>query len=225
MASRWLRYFAGLVGLCALGFVLLGGLLKLSDLSMFRDALASWRTVPAGWVPRVGTFVPTTDVFLAGAGLLGVGGRWSIFAVLALLAVFTAFYLREWALGDSSPVCGCLGAISSLDAGGAWVVARNAVLMGAIGAGVWGLGLRGGEARTRIGEPCRGARAPRGFTLVETLLVVELVGLLVAFTLPTPGCVREHSRVAATLHYGHINAMLAPLRHALHGVRGRDVIR
>ncbi len=199
MASRWLRSFAGLVALCALGFVLLGGLLKLSDLSMFRDALASWRTVPAGWVPWVGTFVPTAEVFLAGAGLLGVGRRWSIVAVLALLAAFTAFYLREWALADRSPVCGCLGAISSLDASGAWIVARNAVLMGAIGAGLWGLGLRGGEARTWVGEPCRGARAPRGFTLVETLLVVVLVGLLVALTLPTLGRVRERSRVAATL--------------------------
>ncbi|MBM4107508.1 MAG: type II secretion system protein [Phycisphaerae bacterium] len=193
------RTLAGFAGQCALGFVLLAGLLKSVDLSAFRDVLASWRTLPESWAPWVGTFVPTSEVLLGGAGVLGLRRRWSAAAAMSLLALFTAAYVHEWALGDRSPACGCLGAVSTPEESGIWVVARNVLLMGALAAGLWSSLPRGRDAPARAGEEWRSAPAPRGFTLVETLIVMVLVAMLVALAMPTLGRVRERARVGASL--------------------------
>lgn len=182
--------------------ILSAGLFKLFDLPAFREALASWRTMPDGWVPWISTLVPTAEVFLAGAGLAGVHRRGAGAATLVLLALLTVVYIHEWTHRGESPACGCWGAWADPASPGQWVVARNMVLAGAIGAGLWAwrspvvvppVGPRG---RRAVSKPVPTAS---GFTLVETLLVVLLVGLLVTLSMPALGRVRETARVTATL--------------------------
>jgi len=162
--------------------LLLAGVLKLFDLPAFASSLSSWSYLPDGVRVVLVILVPIAEVAAPGLFFAGVRQNWACRLGLTLLVGFTLVYVGHLALGEA-PECRCFGKLSAYaqSVDHAWiVVARNIVLMLMILPGAL---------------PAR-QRAPRhtptgGFTLIETLLVMAIVGLLLALLLPSLTGVRD----------------------------------
>lgn len=178
--------------------LLIAGLAKLGDLPAFADALKTWQLVPSWSKPVVLHLIPGTELVLGGAWLLGMHRRFCVAGAAVLFAGLSAVFAAEWHLG-AAPSCGCLGAagraLPVLESPEA-VMVRNVamLLMLAVGGVVhassrWQRRADGGPRPSRHG----------GFTLIEVLLVVVLVGLLIALAAPSMASIRERAKRTASL--------------------------
>lgn len=173
--------------------ILLGaGVLKLLDLTEFARSLSSWSYLPNGSLVIVALAVPIGEVAASGLWFSRAAPRLACRLGLGLLLAFTLVYAGHLALGHA-PECRCFGKLSAYanSRGAAWIViARNAVLMLLIAPG----------ALARKGAPVRRpAGAPAAFTLIETILVVAIVGLLLTLVLPSLSGARDAARRAGHL--------------------------
>jgi prepilin-type N-terminal cleavage/methylation domain-containing protein len=176
----------------------LAGILKLTSLDGFaRDTLA-WQVFPPWMLAFATVAVPIVEVSLAGAWFLFARNTRLIWAAALLVAVMTAAFVVE-ARGGSVPKCGCFGLVSlywahkrSIESG----IATNLILIGLLA--VSAVPFRRPAPRERARTPSRFDHAA-GFSLVEMLLVIVVIALLVALSLPALSSVRDSARRVSTV--------------------------
>jgi len=184
-----------------MGVLLSAGLLKFLDLDEFAGAVGTWTVLPAMLRPVIVVGMPSFEVIIGGMWFLGLAPRGAPMAAACLLVIVSAAYAVQLAYGEP-PDCGCFGALAQFK----WaqtvsesVLARNGVMLAALLGGV-ALGRKRGP--DSVSSPDKGARthrAPPGFTLIETLLVVALLATLVATLLPSLAHTRTSVRCARSL--------------------------
>jgi prepilin-type N-terminal cleavage/methylation domain-containing protein len=176
--------------------VLLAAAAKLLDLPRFYDALKTWDVIPSSLTGILTLTVPGIELTLAGAGVLGLARGAMARAVAVLLIIFTIALLAQLATGRA-PDCGCFGRLlrfeSAMDEA-RFSVARNIMLLGVLlGACIL---RRSGCSRGVLNrEPIidRQATSGRGFTLVELIIVIAIIGILVAQLTPTLALMRDRA--------------------------------
>ncbi len=175
--------------------VLIGamGLLKLLDLPEFSAAVHTWTMVPRALHPIVSVLVPIAEVTVASCWMVGIRRvRCEVFA-LGLLLVFSCVYAIQW-VASGPPTCGCFGVMArhfhEIEQARV-VLARNFILAGLLGASLWAP-----KSDRKQKVQLRGPHSPacRGFTLVESLLVVLLIGVLVGLFSPSLLRVRDSAK-------------------------------
>lgn len=203
---------AGAIGRAAIWIVgvalLLAGAAKLWDLPAFADSLLAWSLLPAWSRGIVSVAVPTSEVLIAGlwvvARLRSPAISW---LMLGMLLAFTAAYLAHVQMGVA-PQCACFGRIQLFEesrTGAREVIARNLLLCGLLLVGISTHLLaarRGGRpslAPTLEASGAEGAHSTRGFTLIESIIVVLMLAILLALVLPSLRTAREQSRRTVSL--------------------------
>jgi prepilin-type N-terminal cleavage/methylation domain-containing protein len=185
------------------------GIGKLTDLNAFREALGQWTTVPTVFAPFLTVTVPALEVLIAGSWFVsGRAHRWAL-AGAGLISAFTLAYLFELLIGPGKPSCGCMGRVpDSHWSEQPWVVlGRNSLLIA-----IFILAARRPAGRRNIAPIGLNTAMPRrAFTLIETLCVIVLVGLLALLIMPTLGIVRQFGRQAVSISNlrGHAAVMSA----------------
>ncbi|MBY0308238.1 MAG: hypothetical protein K2Q09_05810 [Phycisphaerales bacterium] len=166
------------------------GILKLVDLGEFHRSISGWSTLPAWASAGAALTVPVLEVLLPALWICGVQRRSAAVGAAVMLIVFTAALVIEGRYGVATG-CSCWGSIperlgfhNTIGAG----IIRNVVLLALL---VPGLAEHRG--------PHRRALKSAGFTLVETLVTLSMVGLLVGLSLWGLSAVRTHGRFAAAV--------------------------
>ena len=119
--------------------ILLSGVLKAFDVTVFAESLATWRFLPTATRPLLAVGVPAIELAVSLALLLGLWRRLAFMCVLLLVSAFTLAYVIHIILFSEAPKCGCFGPLD-LGSESLWearvLIARNVVLLGALGAAV-----------------------------------------------------------------------------------------
>ncbi|QOJ00554.1 MAG: DoxX family protein [Phycisphaeraceae bacterium] len=186
----------------AMVVVLVSGVFKLADLPGFEASMATWNRIPDHARAAALLVVPALELAFPLMWFAGVRRRTGCLGAIVLMLSVSGVYAYQ-AAGGAPVRCGCLVAWPVRDESSLFPwrhLAVNAVLTALLACGV---GLR------RAGMPGRPLRHPTtrpnrsqprtAFTMIETILVVALVGLLVALVAPSIGRAREHARHAASL--------------------------
>lgn len=171
-------------------------LAKAVDIPAFVDTLSTWQFLPAGFRSHVGLMTPMAEATVALLWFLGLARLAACVAAIGLLIVFTGLYVAHAAFGQT-PECRCLGALLAFDASvhAAWfVVGRNVALIAALlPCAIFTAG------STALPHSRSQREGPRGFTLIETVISVAIIGLLITLMLPTLASVRDSARQTQTL--------------------------
>lgn len=165
----------------------------------FIVSLSSWDIVPDGLLVVAGAAVIISELLLVALWCIGIPQRRLAFATALMLAFYSGVYAWRVALGDP-PECHCLGrllAFESAQRSSFAVLGRNALLILVLAARA---SMRD-RPRSRTAEgAARGqppdlriAGARHAFTLLETLLVIAVIAVLIAITLPTLAQLRNRS--------------------------------
>lgn len=177
------------------------------DLEDFRSSLRTWTLLAPGLHGYVVIIVPMLEAALAACFFLGVKRRFAILGSLVLLFGFTVLYSVQLSLGPP-PDCNCFGKLLAYEQGvadGRAAIVRNLVLMGllvpAVAISFWPVGKARSQSltrnlRQRLGDQTGAGvfGASRGFTLLETIIVIFVIALLIAILFPAIGYVRRASR-------------------------------
>lgn len=177
----------------AMLLLLLAAMSKLTDLGAFRSSLATWTLLPLAFRDATTMLVPCVELLIAGLWVMGV--RRALMAMLAggLVALFTGAYIVHW-LYLQPPTCNCFSQIVRFEdekAGAIFVVTRNAILLLAL---AWGSGWPRLPSAPSGQPPLTAVARGRAFTLVETLLVIGLVGVLLSLLLPVLSTFRMQAK-------------------------------
>jgi len=218
-----LKGFASWFAGAAVVMLGVGGIAKLFDLPAFVGTLSAWRFLPVWSHSIIAMLVPVCETALAGAWFLSGRRDVVVWMALALYVTFSGALTVHYVV-DKAETCGCLGKISlyyrSLDGFGSHM-ARNGLAIAAL-AGWVALNGRAGRRDRRAGvpnhpepagplagppagPPDRGtappaAAGPRGFTLVEMLIVILVAGVIMSLTLPALFKTRVHSKTTISLN-------------------------
>ncbi len=174
------------------------GIFKLWDIPRFMEVLRTWTLIPNWAMPLVGLLVPLLEASLLISWLLNIRRRWVAIACLSTLVLFAAF-VSVHLLQGFRPHCGCAGILAD------WLrwqedsystLQRDLIMTLLIGVGLW---LTRSSPRRPESPDFRRAGAGAGFTLLETLIVIAIVGLLVALLAPSLRSARLAARSSASL--------------------------
>jgi prepilin-type N-terminal cleavage/methylation domain-containing protein len=182
----------------AMAFLVVAAISKFSDIRAFQSSLHTWSAVPTVLHPAIAVIIPSLELILGMTWICGFHVKKVRWFATALVAGFTVGYALHWLLLQR-PECECVSLLASYFSmleEGKWVIPRNAIVMAFL--------LAGKDSRqiteSTIGSP-RQTRISRasGFTLVETLLVIALMGILISLALPSLGRLRDLSKRSMTL--------------------------
>lgn len=178
--------------------VLSAGIAKATDLSAFEDSLAAWTLIPPEIIPFASLSTMTAEVAIGLGWFLRLAPRLCCNAGLFMLLVFTCAYGAQ-AYFASPPTCGCFSRLEAYVTrnDSAWaVIARNMALWCTLLAGVLLMGFSTPSTHAQSMGQARALRqgwTARGFTLLELLLVISLIGVLVSLMLPSVGRLRQQA--------------------------------
>jgi type II secretory pathway pseudopilin PulG len=203
-AERTLRVAANAV------VVLIGlmGLMKLLDLPAFGAAVRHWRIIPRDIRPGVVVIVPILETALLVWLLLNLRRAYLLLSTLSLLIIFSGLYVVQWYLYDNTP-CGCFGALARRFAEietAQFALTRNVVMACVLALELWGMRRRRTVQKSRVAGTLNarevlmeGGDTGRAFTTVEILVVVAVLGVLMALTMPMLARVRNGARASVTV--------------------------
>jgi hypothetical protein len=115
-----------------MAFLSIAAMLKFADLPSFHHSLETWRLLPVSLRPLTAVLVPSVELIVSAAWLLGLERRHTPLAALVFLIIVTAVYAIHLALLPEAPTCRCLGALLAYQGAeheASANLARNAVLM------------------------------------------------------------------------------------------------
>ncbi|MBL8887748.1 MAG: prepilin-type N-terminal cleavage/methylation domain-containing protein [Phycisphaerales bacterium] len=161
---------------------------KLLDLADFQRSLDTWSFVPPRVRPAAALLIPALELTISLGWFLAARRHRFTLAATALLVVFTLAYLVHW-FWIEKPTCNCFGILSQYlgdKENTSFFLIRNTTLLTILVCSLF-MTRRArslGSKRTLPETHARGAMTVRGFTLVELIFVVLIVGLLVALLAP-----------------------------------------
>jgi prepilin-type N-terminal cleavage/methylation domain-containing protein len=180
------------------GILLLAAFLKAMDASSIGKVLL--------FLKLSGPFVPAAILLVI--GIETVLGIWLLmpsppkWTTPAVLLLFAGFCIVQGVLliSDHPPSCGCFGKLE------AWTNARTALFAGlarnlliiATGVVLWWRKARRPPVANRLGGASERDRpvatAPAGFTLIELIIVIAVIGALLSLLVPVAGMVRQSAK-------------------------------
>lgn len=174
---------------------MIAGLAKCADIVAFYGVLSRWSVIPHSLVAPLTAIIPALEFGLGLAWLLNIRRRIVGIAVALLLLVFAC--VATWQFLVYSPVdCGCFGiriARSAQISDLWWLLCRNltsaTVMLG------WVL-LPATTPRSHDNHAPGGDRtsdATNGFTLLESIVVVTIIGILIAVLIPALHMTKLHA--------------------------------
>jgi prepilin-type N-terminal cleavage/methylation domain-containing protein len=188
-----------------MAIVLFAGSAKLLDLGRFDADLRSWTLLPAGSTDYLVIIIPSVELILAGSWFGRFSPRKAPLAALVLLVLFTAAFVAHLTLARP-PQCSCFGAIfrfESQEHGAEISVVRNLVLLAALTTGILlyrpGHSAQGAPSPRAPVDIPRGIHGRAGFSLIELILVIALIAILLAMTIPSLAGVRQSARRVVSL--------------------------
>lgn len=114
------------------GVIALAGILKLSDIEGFRQALSGWTILPESVVPLLSVVVPGVEVALAAMWLMPRSRKLAVaVSICFLVTVSGAAVIQHVLYGYVD--CGCFGRRSQAESareGLAWLLGRNIAMIG-----------------------------------------------------------------------------------------------
>lgn len=187
--------------LCFLTAAIFGvaGVAKLVDLSEYDNQLSSWSLLSHN-LARFGVVIglPIVEVGLCAAYTCLPAYRKTAAAwMLTMLVIFSFAYAFE-AYSGVPPDCACFGMLfrrMEFQNEVAWLFAKNAALGVPPVMVLW----TGRRHASGVNAPRGRTLGVRGFTLVETLVVITVIAVIVAILLPALSHVRQSGRVSASL--------------------------
>jgi prepilin-type N-terminal cleavage/methylation domain-containing protein len=198
---RWSATAVATVFICA-------AIAKLLDIASFRDTLNTWTLIDEAWRDPLAWAIPLAELWLGTLFVVCRGCRWVSLGIVSLLTGFiatTAVHL----INGVSPECGCLGRFSDsasflsvpyfllAKASLMWVIMVAHILFYAKRPGSFlSPRLPSVSISAMKGESKLSAR---GFTLVEVLVVVVIIGVLLSITIPAIGFARQSARMSQNL--------------------------
>ncbi len=177
--------------------------LKLWDLPRFEQSLRSWPVFPGVSLGLVAIFIPVVELALACSFFASSGhARRAALTAASLLGVVSAVYGVLLILGHE-PDCLCFGKILAFRharSDAFWVLIRNTAMIAAL------LGpecirlfvARKKESPTPAEDWSSERATARGFTIVELLVSIVVIGTLLSLTLPLLSSARSRARQAAS---------------------------
>lgn len=221
-ARRWNSWIAWALVAAPTSYVLAAGIAKLADLPWFMAAVARWHLLPRWSIIPIAVIVPLLEVGLGLCWWLGYGRAWAVRGLVALLACFSLVYGLHL-IGGSTPPCGCLGSAAAFErmiGEGPGVLARNGVVILALCVGAW-MSTRIDRGKRTVsdqqGRPFVAGttwndralpRSTPGFTLIEIIVVIAIVSLVVAISLPALERARGESKRTLSLSYLRSHAQI-----------------
>jgi prepilin-type N-terminal cleavage/methylation domain-containing protein len=190
-----------------MAFLAISAALKLADLAAFRAALASWAVIPPWLQPILTVAVPSLELLIAGSWFIG-RRRSHALAGLVLVGVFTLAFAIELIINPRVKSCGCMGSLTK----DTWlesppgVFIRNGALIGVFAFAAVRVATRTQHHPGSPSDQSRAAAPRPAFTLIETLCVLVLIGLLAVLIMPTLRIIRDMGRQAVSLSNLRSNA-------------------
>ena len=173
---------------------------KLYDPKAFFADLGTWYLVPSWSRGALAIAIPYIELLIAGSWFLGVSRYISWIAAFSLLAMYSVVYSMHVALVDP-PRCGCFwvldnGRSESESTATWWLIVRNAIMMTILlcSEALSPAKRPSRDSAARPVQPCVAGSAAPGFTLVELLLVLGIVGIVLALTVPKLGAARARTQ-------------------------------
>lgn len=197
-ASRLRLVVGGVLVSAVFSVLMVAACAKIVDVAEFRASLESWIFLPRWTQSMIAIAIPSIELAVCVAWLLGLSRSTCVIAALIMLTLISGAYVAHWLL-SGPPECKCFGKIldysrSLHDA--RLVVVRNGCLILALASGYSLLY----KCNVRMKMSPRSVEHGRSaFTLLETLLVVLLMALLFALLLPSLSSVRSQAKVASDL--------------------------
>jgi type II secretory pathway pseudopilin PulG len=197
-----------------LAAMLVAGVMKAIDIGSFAAQLTTWPLIPRGWEPGVAMAVVNLELLVTVPWFLGLSRTASPVGAVVLLVLFSIAYAAHHLLGHRVS-CGCFGQLrmlEALDHQAPLVLARNALLTLMLMTGL----ILGHQNRGRPGlnTPARCGIAPtrpNAFTLIESLMLLAIITILIALTLPSIGRSRDGAYETASLSNLRQHAMVFDL--------------
>lgn len=188
--------------------LLAAGILKGIDADEFARWLEGWTVLPPWSRGVAAVFIPVAEVGLGTMWLVRMSQRSTLYVMFLFLTAMTGVAFVQSALAPL-PSCKCFGALGdhfrllSESSGLVWRAGTLACMAGAGWLLIRGFGTKSTSNQTTSNPPnSLGAPKPgpaRGFTILEVLVVVVIVGTLLAFLLPTLASTRAAARSSLSL--------------------------
>jgi prepilin-type N-terminal cleavage/methylation domain-containing protein len=213
--TAWRHTVGHVIASVAIAVIGAAGVINLGNPDEFARSLVSWGIDDRDLQRVISVVVPSLEVVIALAWFIGVFRAGAIIAATVFLVGVTSAYVWLWAMGHP-PECSCFGALANFRqtrSSAPWIVAMNVVLIIALVVAwttLW-RAMRSAQSRmigvrSRSDAPAsesiaHAARTSdlRAFTLLETILVIAIVGILVSMSVPLLGSFKRDAAAIKAL--------------------------
>lgn len=195
------------------------GLLKLSNLEAFFADLSTWTLVPEALVPPIALGVAVLEVCVLGLWIVPSLRRTAAIVAAGVLVLFAVAYRAQVAFSPPAG-CACFGAFTpdffKADSADALLFRNGAIAVCAV-VGWWllrpapGATSRAKTTAVRKQTNDSGRGSVPGFTLIEIVVVIAIVTVLIALSMPLLNDIRTRGRFTSTIANSRSHATILNL--------------